>query len=302
MHLNTLAASLLLLLPVTQAINIISSNDDGWAEINIRTFYDALMSAGHSVVISAPADNRSGTGSFDAPPVKRTHPCEFDSCPANSPPVGFNTSSPRLHWVNSFPATSIKYGINTLAPKFFNGPPDLAVAGPNVGANLGVTTVFSGTVGAATYAAHKAGIPAIAFSGSSGSQTAWNTPSIPLYSQIYAELSRNLIDSLIASGTPYLPNDIWLNVNFPEVNNTSCNNVGDFRFVLSRIHHAILGVTPDDVEICGSRRLPTESTVVSTPGCYASISVGKASDKQDADSTIQGVVLNKLGRLLTCLP
>ncbi|KAL2012477.1 hypothetical protein VTN00DRAFT_2 [Thermoascus crustaceus] len=301
MHLNALAASLLLSLPVAQAINIISSNDDGWAEINIRTFYDALSSAGHSVVISAPADNKSGSGSLDAPPISRTQSCEFDSCPADSPAVGFNASSPQFNWVNSYPVTSIKYGINTLSPQFFNGPPDLAVAGPNVGANLGMTTMVSGTVGAATYAAHNVGIPAIAFSGSSGSQTAWNTPSVPLYSQIYAELSRNLTDSLIASGTPYLPNDIWLNVNFPEVNDTSCNRADDFGFVLSRIYDAVPGVTPDDVETCGNRRLPTESTVVGTPGCYVSVSVGTAGDKQDANSTIQGVISNKLSRMLICL-
>jgi 5'/3'-nucleotidase SurE len=53
----------LLLYPIlASAANILLSNDDGWAELNIRTFYDALTSAGNSVVISAPADNRSGTG------------------------------------------------------------------------------------------------------------------------------------------------------------------------------------------------------------------------------------------------
>lgn len=45
------------------AINIISSNDDGWAEVNIRALYDALDSAGHETVVSAPAENQSGTGS-----------------------------------------------------------------------------------------------------------------------------------------------------------------------------------------------------------------------------------------------
>ena len=45
-----------------QAVNIISANDDGWAEKNIRTLYDTLTAAGHSVVISAPAENKSGTG------------------------------------------------------------------------------------------------------------------------------------------------------------------------------------------------------------------------------------------------
>jgi 5'/3'-nucleotidase SurE len=54
----------LVLLPLTaQAVNIISSNDDGWAEINIRQFYKTLTAAGHSVVVSAPAENQSGTGS-----------------------------------------------------------------------------------------------------------------------------------------------------------------------------------------------------------------------------------------------
>lgn len=44
--------------------NIIMSNDDGWAEINLRTFYDSLVDAGESPVVSAPAENKSGTGTF----------------------------------------------------------------------------------------------------------------------------------------------------------------------------------------------------------------------------------------------
>lgn len=50
-------------LSLANAINIISSNDDGWAEVNIRALYDALDSAGHETVVSAPAENQSGTGS-----------------------------------------------------------------------------------------------------------------------------------------------------------------------------------------------------------------------------------------------
>ena len=49
-------------LPLAHAVNIVSSNDDGWAEINIRTLYDSLTSAGHAVVLSAPAENESGRG------------------------------------------------------------------------------------------------------------------------------------------------------------------------------------------------------------------------------------------------
>ena len=42
------------------AVNIISSNDDGWAEANIRAFFESLQAADHSVVVSAPAENQSG--------------------------------------------------------------------------------------------------------------------------------------------------------------------------------------------------------------------------------------------------
>jgi hypothetical protein len=54
--------SLLLTPLAVQAINIVLSNDDGWAEKNIRVFYDSLTASGQNVVISAPADNKSGTG------------------------------------------------------------------------------------------------------------------------------------------------------------------------------------------------------------------------------------------------
>jgi hypothetical protein len=82
--------------------NIVLSNDDGWAEINIRQFYYALTKAGNSVIISAPADNKSGTGSADLPATTRLTPCEFNSCPAGSPAEGFNSSMKRFNYVNSW--------------------------------------------------------------------------------------------------------------------------------------------------------------------------------------------------------
>ncbi|RAL12853.1 5'/3'-nucleotidase SurE [Aspergillus homomorphus CBS 101889] len=293
----------LALLPFSvQAINIISSNDDGWAEINIRQLYDSLTAAGHSVVISAPAENESGTGSNDGTPSVLTSPCEFNSCPTGSPAYGQNSTEPRFNYVNSYPVTAIKYGINTLASTFFDAStPDLAVAGPNVGSNLGLGVFFSGTVGAATYAANTAGIPAIAFSGATGSQTAWDVSSVPVYSTVYAELARKVTDQLIAAGTPYLPENVWLNVNFGKVSDSSCATADDFTFVLSRIHAAVPLITAEDVETCGSTRLPTETKVVGSDGCFASVSVGMAGDKLDADATVQGVVLEKLADLLTCL-
>ncbi|KAJ5110407.1 hypothetical protein N7532_000942 [Penicillium argentinense] len=298
---TALAGSLALAGPAS-AINIISSNDDGWAEVNIRSFFDSLTNAGHSVVVSAPAENQSGTGSSQKNPTVLDEACEFNSCPAGSPAVGHNASEPRLNYVNSFPATSMKYGINSIGPRFFDGRPDLAVAGPNVGSNIGLAVYFSGTAGAATYAAHDAGVPAIAFSGATGSQTAWNASvTYPNYSQVYADAAVNLTNHLVAAGKPYLPNDIWLNVNFPSVSDSECTKAEDISFVLSRIHVAIPLITPDDVNTCGDDRLPSEIKVSLTSGCYASVSVGLAGSKEDANATMQGEVLKKLGSLLTCL-
>lgn len=71
--------------------------------------------------------------------------------------------------------------------------------------------------------------------------------------------------------------------------------------MLSRINSAGPGAAAD-VNTCGNSRLPTESSVVNTKGCYASISVGRADTKGDASASEQAVVLKKLGKILSCLP
>ena len=82
---------------------------------------------------------------------------------------------------------------------------------------------------------------------------------------------------------------------------TRCAYATQFKFVLSRIYGAAAGAAAD-VRTCGSSRLPTESKVVGTAGCYASVSVGVASTKLDASAAVQKVVLGKLGAILSCLP
>ncbi|GAM84525.1 hypothetical protein ANO11243_025210 [Dothideomycetidae sp. 11243] len=282
------------------AANLVLSNDDGWAEINIRTFYDALGAAGENVVLSAPAENESGTGSTQAPPTPLDDgPCEYDSCPQGSPATGSDPDDSRLNYVNSYPATSIQYGIQTLSPDFFDGGhPDLAVSGFNVGANTGSTVYVSGTVGAACEAV-SLGVPAIAFSGTTGSQIGY-TSETPQYATVYADLSTIVTQKLLAAGKPYLPSNTFLNVNFSPVSSDQCTSASDFKFVLSRIHTASF-LSPKDVNTCGSTRLPTESTVMNTDGCWVSISVGKASTKGDMYSAQAGV-LAALKGFLSCLP
>ncbi|KAL2070566.1 hypothetical protein VTL71DRAFT_13592 [Oculimacula yallundae] len=279
--------------------NIIMSNDDGWAEVNLRAFYNTLKDAGESPVVSAPAKNKSGTGSLDGEAEEVEDGCEFGSCPPGSPAIGYNSSDPRLNYVNSYPVTSMAYGITTLSPKYFKGPPDFAVSGPNVGTNYDVQVPFSGTVGAAVEAI-KRGIPAIAFSGRSGEQTAWTVPT-PAYSAIYAQLATNLTTTLLNSGKPYLPEGVWLNVNFPASTSALCSKASDFKFILSRIWPAVPFVDPEDIETCGDDRLPLSRKVVGINGCYASVSVGDI-NKLDADAAAQAVVLKKLSSILACLP
>jgi hypothetical protein len=43
---------------------------------------------------------------------------------------------PRFSYVNSYPVTSMRYGIQTISPQYFGGAPDIAAAGFNVGGKL----------------------------------------------------------------------------------------------------------------------------------------------------------------------
>lgn len=167
--------------------------------------------------------------------------------------------------------------------------------------NLGAVVFVSGTVGATTTAV-KAGVPAIAFSGATGTATGFDVSPVPSYAQVYADLAANVTNTLLASGTPYLPPTVWLNVNFPASTSSSCSAPGDFKFVLSRIFSRTI-VSGDDVTTCGNGgKLPSETTVVGTKGCYASVSVGSSNGYIDASEADQATVLTKLGSILSCLP
>lgn len=155
--------------------------------------------------------------------------------------------------------------------------------------------------GAASEAALE-GIPSVAFSGASTSQVSYTTLASSPTSQsslaagIYASLTVKFVQALLADTTsPILPPGISINVNYPATD--SCSAVSDYKFVLSTIYGNVA-----TVQTCGSTSLPTENSVESASGCYASVSVFNASNKQDANATVQAVVLQKLGSLLTCLP
>jgi len=302
----TMRLSVLLLASITTSVQgmfiprtglkILISNDDGWAEANIRAHYNALTSAGYKVLVSAPVQNQSGSGSLDATPKVMTEPGQFDSVPVGAPAIGSNVTDPRLNYVNSYPVTSVKYGISTISPAVLGGAPDFVVTGPNLGMNLGPVTLMSGTIGAAAEAI-KEGIPAIAFSGATGDERSYTELVPGDYSQIYAEVAAKVLNAVIASGPPYLPADTGLNVNIPAISSI-CSSVSSFTYVLTRIYWDPLR---SDVTTCGSNHLPTESHVVGdTNECQVSISPFKGSNKLDSAVAEQTVVLDKLAHLVTC--
>lgn len=237
---------------------------------------------------------------MDQEPASRTAACQYDSCPANSGPTGTNASDPRLNWVNSYPVTSMRYGINQFGPDLWDGAaPELAVSGPNTGSNVGfVQTQFSGTVGAACYAVSQ-GIPGIAFSGLTEQRVAWDTVPVPAASTVYADLALNLTNAVLDAGAPYLPNGTFLNVNMAEVKG-DCTDASKFRFVMTRIN-TVTPLSTEDIRICGDQTLPTETDVAGDDdGCYVSVSVGRCSDKTTAVAAEQQAVHDKLANLLVC--
>jgi hypothetical protein len=200
----------------------------------------------------------------------------------------------------------MQVGIDTTAPKLWGGgKPELAITGINIGPNLAFSVPTSGTIGAAVYAAKTAHIPAIAFAGRDRKRVRWDQPP-PVEAQIYAAAALNVTNAIVASGAPYLPPGVWLNVNFPTVFNNRCRDPKSgysFNYILTRIEAG--GVQPPellDVEWCGTKRLPDELRVLKRRGCFATISVGSANDTSTADTERQALVLERLKPILTCLP
>ncbi|KIP01339.1 hypothetical protein PHLGIDRAFT_507449 [Phlebiopsis gigantea 11061_1 CR5-6] len=298
--------ALALLTLAAHAERIVISNDDGWAVAQIRAQFNALVEAGHDVILSAPAENQSGRGGLQIPATPLLVSCEFDSCPAGAS-KGNNASDPRLNWINAFPADGAQYGIQTLAPRLWNGAaPDFLVSGPNVGLNTGIALPFSGTVGAAGKAV-QLGVPAVAFSGVSTAQESYNALAVTPASatvaaaKAYTTLASAFLDALFAQPAAqpaYLPAGVLLNVNLPALNDTC--TPARVAWVLTRGFPVLLG-NPDVVTCSNGGRLPTEGDVVNS-GCYASVSVINATTKVDVGKSLQQDVLNRLVNLgLSCI-
>jgi 5'-nucleotidase len=127
-------------------LTILVSNDDGYSAHGIDSLVQALRKLpAVKITVSAPADNKSGSGSKTTPgTLTATQQKTASGYPATA--------------VNGFPADAVNYGLAHMAAK-----PDVVLTGLNQGANLGPVTPLSGTVGAAKAGA-AVGIPALASS------------------------------------------------------------------------------------------------------------------------------------------
>ena len=52
-------------LPLAHGVRIVVSNDDGWAEANVRTLFNVVAAAGNQAILSAPCENKSGSGTVN---------------------------------------------------------------------------------------------------------------------------------------------------------------------------------------------------------------------------------------------
>jgi 5'/3'-nucleotidase len=214
------------------ALNILLSNDDGLTS-NLKALYVALKKEGHDVIVSAPCQGQSGMGGairFLQPLIPLTESCLNNAASAGEPGAGkvskqgdgFDYSD--FYYVNGTPIMSTAYGLDVLAPKRWQTPPDLVISGPNEGRNAGPFINSSGTVSNVQFAAGR-GIPALALSGGTNSagKTAddGNVSDNPVSAVIATQSARFVGMLEDESGKILVSPSNPLNVNFPDDVNVS---------------------------------------------------------------------------------
>jgi 5'/3'-nucleotidase SurE len=183
-------------------LNIVLTNDDGYAASGIQILRSALVAAGHNAVIVAPRTNQSGKGTGVAD-------------------VGANLNvqyhSAENAWsVNGTPSDTVRVALEVLKLK-----PDVVISGVNFGENLSVFANSSGTVSASVWAI-ESGYPALAVSAGLNPAEMPSFPSTIVAQQSAARWVVRLIEVLMAARHPglrLLPDGIGLNINYPAVPN-----------------------------------------------------------------------------------
>ena len=166
---------------------VLLTNDDGIDALGLRTLTELAEELAEEVWIVAPDHDQSGT----------SHSLSLNS------PLRVSQKDERRYSVSGTPGDCVVMAVRHL---MMSGRPDLILSGINRGANLGVETVFSGTVGAAM-TGMLLGIPSMALSQAFSDRNAvrWDT-------------ARALAPKVIMqfAGGAWSQGSI-LNINFPDV-------------------------------------------------------------------------------------
>ena len=168
---------------------ILISNDDGYHYNGIASLIKVARRYG-DVFVAAPAVHQSGKSSaitLDSP--VRAHLVEKRE--------GFTA-----YEVNGTPADCVKLAISQLMP---DRCPDLVLAGINHGYNMGISSLYSGTM-ACAYEGIMHGVPAVAFSYGVFTRDADTDVCIPLVEHV--------LGRVLDKG---LPHGVCLNVNIPPI-------------------------------------------------------------------------------------
>jgi 5'-nucleotidase len=166
---------------------VLLTNDDGFDAPGLRTLTEVAEELAEEVWIVAPNHDQSGT----------SHSISLHS------PLRVSQKDERRYSVSGTPGDCVAMAVRHL---MVSGKPDLILSGINRGANLGIETVFSGTVGAAMTGL-LLGIPSMALSQAFSDRNAvrWDTA---------RTLALKVISQFARGG--WSQNSI-LNINFPDL-------------------------------------------------------------------------------------
>ena len=184
---------------------ILLCNDDGFNAEGLRVLRKELLSL-DDVMIVAPETEQSAMGHA----ITLTQPLKIRKVKEDGEFIGYA--------VNGTPADCVKLAITVLLEE----PPKLVVSGINLGGNLGICALYSGTVSAATEAMIM-GVPSIAVS--------LDTYENPDFKPA-AKFTRKFIPQLLEKG---LPEGVVLNINVPAVSESEFAGVAITRQGKSRV-------------------------------------------------------------------
>ncbi len=167
-------------------VRILVTNDDGIHSPGIRTLAETLQELGEIWIIAPDRERSAVSHSFTM-----------------NHPIRVNSLDQQTFIIDGTPADCVMFGTRG----FLEHTPDLVVSGINRGPNLGIDTVYSGTV-AAAHEGHLCGIASIAIS--------MNYPDDgqTYLFEIGATFAKILAKSILSK---HMPDGTFLNVNVPNL-------------------------------------------------------------------------------------